>query len=381
MKTSLAVLFAATLARLVLAGPPSENDPIPKNETCGLEYESVFGTRRADQNYAGCSHRNSYTSLFTSYDVYYTGSVTVQWNGNAPCKANNGPSANNRGTLRIGQMQHPTMSNVTRAFWDNNPFWYSFKSWNSSACGVASDNTKECPPGIDARSGNDQYWWGQWWTMTSNKIADGSGYSISGNLTTKHTNGASNGYHIKTLECTSDSSYANFIVTYKDAISMTGTVTPSTANLSFTVGKVFTDYSSTGKPLSVQPTFIFSGTKVSGGAKLVTSGPNIGTEGSDINDYNAASDATAKKVKKLAYYIGGGVGGLALLCIALCCCCCMMRNKKKRKGVYVAPTYGQGMEMHDQGQGPPPPQYQYGNGKEGPYESYSNVPVGVYQQR
>lgn len=120
-----------------------------------IALESVAGARRAEQNYHGCNERPGYNELFAPYDAYYNGELKVEWSGEPPCKTN---TVGGNGTLRLGQIQHPVDTNISRAAFDNNPFYFSFSSSNSSQCSSA---VTTCPPWIDATSSSSTYWWSQ----------------------------------------------------------------------------------------------------------------------------------------------------------------------------------------------------------------------------
>lgn len=137
---------------------------------------------------------------------------------------------------------------------------------------------------------------------------------------------------------------------------MTGTLRPDRVELFFTVGKLFTDYSfAGGRPLSVKPTFKFVGTPTPGGAKLVTNGTNVATEGSSIVDQAKAEEKLKSKAKTIIIAVAAGVAGLFAICVATCCYCCFRR--KKNDVTYAQPQFvqqGPPPQYFDPNYGPPP---------------------------
>jgi len=229
-------------------------------------------------------------------------------------------------------MVHPANSSLTRSVWQNNPFYFSFDSRNTTTCSdVTNEKTASCPPWFRATSQSPGKWWSQDWTTSSKKT--NNGFEISGKITTTHVN--DNGYAIYTTGGCEAGNYANGPVTAADEITMQGTITPEKAEISFTVGKVFMDYHSTPTVLGFQPTFKFIGHAIPG-AKLITSGDQIATEGVAEDPHAKENQAAIDKIKKWLFPVIGGVAGLIALSIILCCVCCIRRSKRNKSAQFIA---------------------------------------------
>jgi hypothetical protein len=125
--------------------------------------------------------------------------------------------------------------------------------------------------------------------------------------------------------------YGDDVPVVPDGLTMSGTITPDDADITFTVG--------TSDEEGIVPVFKYTGKHWKDSAKLITTGDKPGTEGKLIPPPPPAPGSTREEKfsKTLKLALSAGFGALFLCCLA-CCCCCLWRKRKARAPVMVVPV-------------------------------------------
>lgn len=193
-----------------------------------------------------CSDYRRSDENFLPYDIYYNGSISFTFtpgagNASAGCVPSNNSASS--AWLSIGSMLTPDKK-TNRSNWDSNPYYFhlvgcSDMLWRSWFNPNASDY--KCYPssgGAGFQSSTSSLYWGQAWTISATKSSTSDGYDLSGNLTTKKTNTNDN-VAFALDQCTAlqgrHASYSTDAVLAEDAASMTGHITPTTAEMTVTL--------------------------------------------------------------------------------------------------------------------------------------------------
>jgi hypothetical protein len=116
------------------------------------------GPQKPEGNYYRCS--NGYTGTnadFDPYNVYYNGSLTLEWTGTPPCTPYTAPR---NGSLAIGKMILPEKGNISRAPWDSNPYYFSFFS-PEKFDNCSKTISPDCAPNINVYSSVSTLYWSQ----------------------------------------------------------------------------------------------------------------------------------------------------------------------------------------------------------------------------
>jgi hypothetical protein len=202
------------------------------------------------------------------------------------------------------------------------------------------------------------------WTMTDTKSGDG--YDISGTLNKTHAmDGQGSYFSFPGTQTQGISSYQKDDFTVpRDQITMSGHVSPTDANITFT----WTNYrQGSGDPFA-NLQFVFAGTSWKDGAQLVATGTHPTTTGQAKAAKAAApsgtsTDTSSSTPKALSTIIGAAAGGgililLIVIGLVLCCCCgtalsCFRRKKQQTQ-------MNQQWQQQQQQQAPPVVQYPTG---------------------
>jgi hypothetical protein len=191
---------------------------------------------------------------------------------------------------------------------------------------------------------------------------NGDGYDISGNVTKTKAMSGSQGMY---FSFPSDATHG--IQTYnlydftipRDPVSMTGHISPTDANLTFTISNF---HSGSAAPFATLE-FVFSGKAWKDGAQLVTTGDHPTTTGQAKAAKAASPSGTSTSTstsKPLSTIIGAAAGGgvlILLIVIGLVFCCCLgsvmscFRRKKQQSQM------NQQWQQQQQQQAPPVVQY------------------------
>jgi hypothetical protein len=100
-------------------------------------------------------------SKFEPYDACYNGTVTLDY---GPTNASDDCTVfitKRNSDLAIGQIQHPVNLTLTRAKWDDNPFFIGLKTMERAWTFGCDSDTEECAPGIGIVSSQTDLYWTQ----------------------------------------------------------------------------------------------------------------------------------------------------------------------------------------------------------------------------
>jgi len=199
------------------------------------------------------------------------------------------------------------------------------------------DNTT-CPPSFYALSDSSYWYWSQAWTLVDTK--NGDGFDISGSVTKTKAMGGNGLYFAYPADSTSEiENFDDEDLFWNDYVSVSGHVSPTAANITFTVS----NYSVGSSTPFANLQYTFSGAAWADGAKLNTSGTHPTTTGESkavTAPPSATSSSSSSGASGISHTIIGAAagGGLLLLliivCLAFCFCCgkaSMMRKNRKRQ--------------------------------------------------
>ena len=285
------------------------------------------------------------------YNVIYNGTLSfaMQNLASSGCTAN---ESVHQVSLSIGDM-FTFDGKYNRTGWDSNPFYFNLNgcdthwpySVNSTMTNpgpwtckyVPSTANFESSRSSSGRTDGD----GRFWSLSATKSGDG--FDVSGNLMPGIKTGLMS--MSLALDCPSLTpslrTFQSHYVQDIDGISMKGHISPSHADLTFTVSNWTITYASCGcygvtnvagttrfadRPFS----YTFSGGWWNSSAALLTNGTAPRAQGvvkgyKDSQDQQEEAMSTIKRIWK--YIVAGVAGGIGLL-VLLCCACCCFRRKR-----------------------------------------------------
>lgn len=266
---------------------------------------------------------------FDIYDAYFNGSFSLVFD--PPSNQSQCPQVVSQVTpdayLRIGQMSH---DNRSRKAYDSNPYYFRLgRTFPNQSCSSMPNNMY-----FDFESSNDDLLQSQVWTAKAKKAPSGDAFELSAEITTTKANKHNylnydvfskdfNGTN-RSSSCP-DGFYMRSML-MADGVSLTATVSPAGAQFSLTMSgsRARWEY----WPVGWVARGSFKGVWWDKGARLITTGQELATEGAAERIEPDRRSLFDKTLKWVVIGVSLAIFFAVVYFVFRCCRCCGRKRQK-----------------------------------------------------